>query len=209
MTATILEDLSQASKPDPARQYTSVDQLYDWLRPEVPRQAAQGLLDYAQEHGLVLTPDHTDIYPVRAEDGSWSIMVRWSGIERICRATGLWLPGKSDLKVISDGLYAFASCYVRPNRQSHEWCEVSAVARFTAHCDRDFEGKDPSKPTALGDWRLIPDIRLDEVAQYKAAVKALGDYVGRHQFMHSIPRILVHADYQERQRAAPAGATGR
>jgi hypothetical protein len=134
----------------------------------------------------------------------WWIGVEWSGIQRIAINTGLWMPGKSEIRKVGDDTFAFASCYVRHSKTSTTWNEVSALARHASWCERDVRNEDLAKrKEPLGKWKLVPEIMLDELAQYQAACKALGKIITQHKFAGGRdPVILIYDEIQQKAQAA-------
>jgi len=195
-------DLSQLNQVATARRVRECALLYQgWLSREVPLPVAQELLDYATTWDLDLTPAGSDLYPIRHGDGHYLMVLRWSGIERILRQTGLWMPGRTRIIEPGEDLMIEGSCWVRYAQGYQQWCEVSAVACFDAFAERDYTADVLEEADISGDWRLIPELKLAEVAQYLAAAKAFGELVTAHECALKHPRILVHHELiQERRR---------
>ena len=197
---TSVTDLSQLNQAVAARRVRDPALLYQgWLSRDIPLGVAQELVDYATTWDLDLTPTSADLYPL-PHDGRHLMVLRWSGIERILRQTGLWMPGRTRIVDPGEGLTIEGSCWVRYAQGYHQWCEVSALATYDAYAERDYAGDVLDEAAVTGDWRLIPEIKLAEVAQYLAAAKAFGDLVTAHECALKHPRILVHHELIEERR---------
>jgi hypothetical protein len=195
--------VSQRRVRDPRELYAS------WLDRDVPMAVAQQLISYATTYGLDLAATSSDLYPLRQHQSAYLMVLRWSGIERICRSSGLWLPGRSRVTRHQDELIIEGSCYLRSARDSERWCEVSELARFGSHHERDYASDDLLGSGPTGEWTLIPEQKLSEVAQYLAAAKALGELVTCHETVFKHPRSLIHRDViqeRRRQQSPPAPA---
>ena len=194
-------------KPLSARP-SSVEQYYEvgGMDPkEVPVDAIRQLAQYCNENELEFTDEQQDAYVVRNAVGQWITMVKPEGFFRICRKTGLWLPGEESIHKIGETTYGVATCYTRYSKTSDNWVKVSAQARFDNFYDRDLTSKEVQKPQVIGDWVVIPDIKLLDVAKVLACRKALGDLVAHHVTFYMKPRNLIHRGVQEAM-AAQAGS---
>ena len=178
------------------RRVRSPDQLVDlgMLGDGLPLEAGEALIGYADAYNLELSPAGADCYllPV-GED--WRIYIRWSGLHRICLGTGLWMPGRSVLREVAKDVYVEASCWIRADAQAAQWVECATFVAFNSHCDRDFDAspdpRDLRKAPPRDRWAVIPEIMLDEVGQYYAAAKAMGEIVTRHTYPYMYPRLLA------------------
>jgi len=185
-------DLSQLNQSVAARRVRDPALLYlGWLSREFPLAVAEQLLAYATTWDLDLTATSADLYPL-PHAGQHLMVLRWSGVERILRQTGLWMPGRTRIVDAVEDLTIEGSCWVRYAQGYQQWCEVSAIATYDAYAERDYAGDVLDQAAVTGNWRLIPEIMLAEVAQYLAAAKAFGDLVTVHECALKHPRILLH-----------------
>ena len=195
-----------------AKRFATLQELRtQFLRDDVPQEEAKKLWDYVVKYDLEFTMEDQDCGLFSTTDAkggkSFWINTSWSGIQRICMSSGLWMPGKSEIRVVNGDMVAFASCYVRRNTTSEQWLEVTAFAKYGSYYERDFFNEDKERrkdPT--GDWAVVPERLLDEVAQYNAAVKGLGRIVTEHRYQYANP-VVVFYD-QKRKNDAANGRAG-
>ena len=213
---TTSPDLSAGFKP---KRFASLQQLRsEYLREDVPESEAKRLWDYVLQYDLSFSLEEQDCSLYSVLDASsrqsfWT-SIHWSGIQRICMRSGLWIPGRSDIRVVNGDIYAFASCHVRRDTSSNEWLEVTAYAKNGSHYERDIANPDAAKRNApIGDWALVPEILLDEIAQYNAAAKALGSLVTIHKYKYATPAVVGYDRRRKTEEAsgrvageAPGGA---
>lgn len=199
-------------------QCQTVDDLYSFLfRQDIPKETIQDILRYAKEHGFSIAKDGTtDLYLLANNENRLMKFVRWSGIERVCRRTKLWMPGKTDIKQVANDVYVVASCYARLDQQS-PWNEVQTFVGLASFTNRDLRNivskdnkVDPKITTqsdlikALKDaprlgreWYGTPDVILNEIGQYHAALKVFGDFIGQHSYAYMMPRFDALLEYVE------------
>jgi len=138
----------------------------------------------------------------RNGNGTSQIVTKWSGVERVLIRSGLYRPGKTDLRYTDNGPIAYAECYYRErepgqssaNDHSETWLTTSATAAYQTYAVRDFSRNFPELvPT--GEWAIIPEILLASTAQYLAAERIFYDFI-RENFVCSpqMPMAYIHAD---------------
>ena len=186
-----------------ARRFRSVEEYErSGVAPEAPREVLSAMVRYATTHGLDLSVDGQDLGVIHYPTGEWIFDVHWSGIARICRRSGRWLPGRIELLPNEQGTADIsASCWTRLSPASRQWVEVSTVARYRTHALRAVH-REPSLAqfAPIGDWALAWEVPLSEVAQYFCARKALGDLVRPHPTTLTTIPVEVHfAVLQQRQ----------
>lgn len=192
-----------------ARRFTNVNELRkSVLRPEVPEEQAKLLFDYAVKYDLDLVEDAQDCSLFSRPQGEggtqrqWWITIEWSGLRKILFKTGLWLPGRTQITEVRNEVYAYGSCYIRTARTSQTWQEVQGIARYNTWYERDFDNTDEKQRTkAVGDWALCPEIILDEIAQYNAAVKGLGRIVTAHNYKYQTPTAIFYHERLKKNEA--------
>ena len=163
----------------------------------ITQDLALRLMTYCETHDLVFTSELQEAFLAQNATGVWIIVVKCSGFLRICARTGLWLPGEIRHYEVGKSRYCEASCYTRYSVDDRQWVRVAASARFDNFYDRDLNNPDYLTPDVLGDWALIPDIKLGEVAQVQAARSALRDLVAEHITFYQNPRNILHASLLE------------
>lgn len=157
-----------------------------------PSPHGEMLKNYCEEHDLEYTDDNQDAYLAQNHQHEWQVVVRACGFLKICARTGLWLPGNICHYEVGKSRYCEASCYTRFSTTDTQWVSVSSSVRFDNFYDRDFCDPNYINPDVVGDWVIIPDIKLAEVAEVSAARKALRDLVAQHITFYARPRNLLH-----------------
>jgi hypothetical protein len=168
--------------------------------PDVPDDLVLALKRYVEEHDLEFTEEEQDAYLARNAYGDWIVITKASGFFKVCARTGLWLPGEVRHYDLGGDRFCEASCYTRFSTSDTQWVRVSSSCRFANYYDRDFEREDVENPPVLGDWSVIGDIKLAEVAAIDAARKALRQLVARHVTFYQRPRNLMHRTIRSQAR---------
>lgn len=141
---------------------------------------AEAFLAFLCTHDLELSPAVRDAYLIRTakkpmpeslEDYTSAIYVPTAVFFRICRATGLWMPGSVSFTGSGEDLVCTATCHSRLTTND-AWVTVGAHARMFVYYRRGPDGQTPDPR-----WALTPDLALAETASVLAAQKALGRLV--------------------------------
>ena len=143
-------------------------------------QDAEAFLAFLCRYDLELTATVREAYLIRTakkpqpeslEDYTSAIYVPTAIFFRICRATGLWMPGSLSFTGSGEALVCPATCHSRLTTND-AWVTVGAHARMYVYYQRGPDGQTP-----VPRWALTPDIALAETAAVLAAQKALGALV--------------------------------
>ena len=138
---------------------------------------AQAFLAFLCTYDLELTATVREAYLIRTakkplpeslEDYTSAIYVPTAIFFRICRATGLWMPGSVSFTGSGEDLVCTATCHSRLTTND-AWVTVGAHAHKFVYYQRGPDGQTP-----VPRWALTPDIALAETASVLAAQKALG-----------------------------------
>jgi hypothetical protein len=141
---------------------------------------AERFLAFLNKYDLVLNADQREAYLVRTakfpnpktrDDYTSEFYVSSQIFFRICRSTGLWMPGTVTFSGSGEDMICYATCHARYS-VNDAWVEVGAHARMYVYYRRSADGQTPDIR-----WDITPDIALAETAEILAARKALDSLV--------------------------------